>query len=234
MEESLITRYRPQTLDAVWDNDSIKEKWQGYVGRKEFPKSIILEGNYGLGKTSIALIFANDIMRLAAANENGVMGPYLHKFDRSDYEYRHIDEIIDECRYSLSSPIVFFMDEVQMMPTKTQQLLITPIDHCKNLYFIFATTEPNNVDTALKERSDHFGVEAPRTQTLIKEIGKIAKMEGVLFEDDALKELIKLSKRNPRKCIKNIGTFYGCKRPITKKMVQEKLLPNVGSDHIEP
>ena len=233
MEESLITRYRPMTLDEVWGNDTIKEKWRGYVERREFPKSIILEGNYGLGKTSLALIFANDIMRLAEANKNGVLGADLHKFGRLDYEYKHIGEIVVNRRSTLTSPTVFFMDEVQLMPTKTQELLITPIESYKYLYFIFATTNPNDVDTALKERSDHFGVEAPPTPVLIKEIGKIAKKEGVSFEDDALEELIKKSKRNPRNCIKNVGTFYGCKGSVTKKKVQDQLLPNVGSGHTE-
>ena len=128
MEESLITRYRPMTLDEVWGNDTIKEKWRGYVERREFPKSIILEGNYGLGKTSLALIFANDSMRLAEANKNGVLGADLHKFGRLDYEYKHIGEIVVNRRSTLTSPTVFFMDEVQMMPTKTQELLITPLD----------------------------------------------------------------------------------------------------------
>ena len=136
------TKYRPETLDKYWGGNSTKERWQGYVELKRFPKSIILHGGYGRGKTTLAQIFCNDIMQLAARNKEAVLGPCLRNLKLSDYERKRINEIIASSYRSMCSPIVMFMDEAQRMPDKTiQELFITPIDHYENVYCVFAAAD---------------------------------------------------------------------------------------------
>ena len=144
------TKYRPETLDKYWGGNITKERWQGYVGLRRFPKSIILAGGYGQGKTTLALIFCDDIIRLAARNEGAVFGPYLRKLKLSDYERKRVNEMIESSHRSMCSPIVMFMDEAQRMPDKTiQELFLTPIHEYENLYCVFAVADIKDMNPAL-------------------------------------------------------------------------------------
>ena len=226
------TKYRPETLDKYWGGNSTKERWQGYVGLRRFPKSIILAGGYGQGKTTLALIFCDDIIRLAARNEGAVFGPYLRKLKLSDYERKRVNEMIESSHRSMCSPIVMFMDEAQRMPDKTiQELFITPIDNYENVYCVFAAADIKDMNPALISRSAIFAVEPPPMDVLIEKLAEIAQKERIPIPLEPLIYLIEQSDRVPRECLKNLECLCGCKEPLTIDVVRKRISTNVGAKY---
>ena len=230
--EGLITRYRPKTLSGVWGNDSIKERWEGYVGRKDFPHSIILVGGFGQGKTTLAPIFCEDIMRFVVTNRKGIFVPNLYRRDPSDYDYRSMRDFIINIRYSMGSPFVMFLDEAQRMSEKRiQELFLRPIEEYSSLYCVFATTDIEAMNPALVRRSTIFVVEPPPLEILEVELSGIAQKEQIPISAEVLVYLIEQADRVPRDCLKYLELLYGCKEPITIEVVRSRISANVGAKY---
>lgn len=232
--ESLITRYRPGRLADVWGNQAIKNKWQGYVDKKDFPHSVLLYGNYGCGKTTIARIFAMDIIRYVLPSCKPSLGPLLREIDGSSIEEcsAAVDFIKKGSLFSFSSIKVIFFDEAQRMQPRFKEAVLVPIENREDLYVIFAASEIKETDGGILSRVDPFDVVPPTLAELKSGLTEIAKKEGVVLSDDALESLISLSDRVPRACVKNIGALYGCKGLVTKEAVMRSLLSNVGAKHM--
>lgn len=232
--EGLITRYRPKTLSGVWGNVGIKNRWHGYVERKDFPHSIIMVGGFGLGKTTLAPIFCEDIMRLAVTSRNGILGAHLHRLDPSDYDYRSMHDLIIKVRYSMSIPFVMFMDEAHRMSEKRiQELFLKPIEEYENMYCVFATTDISAMNPALVRRSTLFTVSPPPLDILKVELSGIAQKEQIPIPAEVLTYLIEQADRVPRDCLKYLELLYGCQEPITIEVVRSRISANVGAKYMD-
>ena len=230
--EGFITKYRPKKLQDFLGGKDIKERWAGYVERRNFPHSIIIHGGYGQGKTTLAQIFCNDIVQLAARNEGAILGSYLRKVKLSDYDRKRINEIIDSSYRSMCSPVIMFMDEAQRMPDKTiQELFITPIDNYENVYCVFAAADIKDMNPALISRSTIFAVEPPPMEALIEKLAEIAQKERIPIPLESLIYLIEQSDRVPRECLKNLECLCGCKEPLTIDVVRKRISTNVGAKY---
>ena len=63
-------KYRPQRIEDVCGNDYVKQLWKGYKNKDAFPRSIVLCGNYGTGKTTLARIFTQDILNYSKKSDD--------------------------------------------------------------------------------------------------------------------------------------------------------------------
>ena len=71
-----IEKYRPQTLDEMCLQDSLKDMFQAYLDNKDIP-NMLLAGRSGIGKTTLAKILAysfenNTVLFLSASEENSL------------------------------------------------------------------------------------------------------------------------------------------------------------------
>jgi DNA polymerase III delta prime subunit len=69
-------KYRPQTLDTYVGNDTVKATFQQYIDTNDVPH-LLLYGDAGSGKTTLAKIVANTIAKdnyiyINASDENSV------------------------------------------------------------------------------------------------------------------------------------------------------------------
>ena len=70
-------KYRPQTLDTYVGNDTVKSTLQQYIETNDVPH-LLLYGDAGSGKTTLAKIVANTIAKdnyiyINASDENSVV-----------------------------------------------------------------------------------------------------------------------------------------------------------------
>ena len=232
--QDLINRYRPEKLQDFWGGKVTKEIWAGHIERKDFPRSIIVSGGFGQGKTTLALILCNDIARLAAKKKGAVLGSDLRRLGPSDYDRKRISEMINSSyRYcNMCCPVVMFMDEAQRMPDKTiQELFLDPINYYEHVYFVFATVDIKDMNPALISRSTIFPVEPPPMDVLIEKLAEIAQKERIPIPVDSLIYLIEKSDLVPRSCLKNLECLYSCKEPLTIDVVLRRISANVGAKY---
>ena len=239
--EDLISRYRPKVLDRVWGNEEIKRNWRARMKRRDPPHSVILVGEPGLGKTTLARIFCDEIVRERLALYRGcalgglirTTGKQYIECDSSQAkDYDSLINFIITTRYYEHPAYVCYVDEAHRLTEKFQTPFLKPTEDRENLYLIFSTTEMEKIIETLRQRSVIYTVEKPSMSVLMREVGRIAKKEGLNLLPDALEYLIILSNRIPRDCLINLGKLFDLKGPITKQMVQDSLQSKVGSFHL--
>jgi len=199
--EDFRTKYRPQTIDEVWGNDHIKMIWNGYLTKGYFPRSIILSSNFGMGKTSLARIFAKDIIEHAG---EPIFCEEFFEFNSPICDFKRIHEQIRKYEQFIMKPCVLFFDEAHRMPDKAQDGFLTVIENVRSLTFIFATTDMNRIDEGLRSRSDKYQLHPPSREILLAELGKISELEKIRIDKNTLVFLIECSNFSPRECLGNL------------------------------
>lgn len=148
---SLATKYRPNTWDQVYGQDSIITILDQQIKTGTIKNTYIFSGASGCGKTTVARLFIDKInngngspLELDAASNSGVDNVReIIKFaqERSvDSEYKAY--IIDECHALSNQAWQAFLKCIEEPPKYT--------------IFIFCTTEPNKIPDTIKNRCMRF------------------------------------------------------------------------------
>lgn len=143
---------RPKTLDEVIGNDHIKRALAGYFATGNLPHTILLDGKYGSGKTTLARIIASQL---------NVQNPQEHDCGANG-DISYIRDIVDQSEYL---PIwdqnkVIILDEVHKLSKAAQDVLLKTTEKpAEDTYFILCTSEPHKITPALKSRCVTFTVQ---------------------------------------------------------------------------
>lgn len=140
--------FRPDDIGKIFGQDHIQEVlllWMEDVSR--IPQSILLSGPYGTGKTTIARILANQIVKLKKD---------LREINAADN--RGIDDVRSWIESAKFSPLgsggkVYIIDELHQMTNAAQSALLKIIEEPPpDIYFFFCTTEPSKLIGPIRSR----------------------------------------------------------------------------------
>lgn len=217
-------KYRPQVLGDVWGCDNIKSIWGGFNKRQDHPKSILLYGPPGCGKTTLARIFANDIVKHNTPLGNSMWSNF-HEIDATKYDCVGLKKLIFALEDYAREPIVIFIDEPQVIMNKSQHMFLKTIEDSAMLYFIFATTEFEQIDDGLRSRCTKFRVINPKHEIIEAKLAHIASLERIAITGEALKTLIiDYSNCNPRECLGNLQVVASHEGVIDVARLKETLI----------
>jgi len=125
-------------------NRTAVEKLQSLIQQQKLPKQLMLTGNSGVGKTTLAKIVASNL------------NAYVKEFNIGNLTgIDNVREyIIEEYR---KNPIgydtkVYILDEIHKLSVAAQECLLTPLDNDTPTYFIACTTEPTKIKLTLRKR----------------------------------------------------------------------------------
>lgn len=177
---TLYRKYRPQTFDDVVGQDHIVSPLASAIANKTFGHAYLFAGSRGLGKTSIARIFARDI---------GTSDTDIHEIDAASH--RRIDDIreLRDAVHTLpfsSEYKVYIIDEVHMLTTESFNALLKTLEEPPaHALFILATTEADRLPDTIVSRCETYTFKKPNHQTLHGVVTDIAEKEGYTLEDSA-------------------------------------------------
>ena len=175
----LYQKYRPSTLDEFVGNAALVETLKSFFQRDKntLPHALLFSGPSGCGKTTLARGLAKmlgcdgtyGIVEYNAANTRGI--------DTMRELVSHVS-----IRPFAGKIKAYILDESHQITDVAQQALLKVIeDNPSYAYFMFCTTEPQNIIATLKNRCTQFEVSSLSR----KEIGK-------LLDDVCLKEQLKI------------------------------------------
>lgn len=222
--EDFRIKYRPRNMSEIWGNDQIKKRWSGCIKRKSPPKSIILHGNYGVGKTTLARIFGEDILRVR--DNNFGLSHGFHELDSTKFDSESVRGFLSKIVGYVHGTVVLFFDEFQRMPLKAQEILLKPVEEDGELFCIFATTNMDSIDGGIQSRSTKFFVTNPPKVTLVEKLSQIAENEGIKIIKEALEFLIEESGYSPRECLGSLYSLQSFDGEIDRNYVYEFLKPS--------
>lgn len=171
--QSLYRTHRPHTFADVVGQDAIVKALEAQVASGAPNHAYLFSGSRGLGKTSIARIFAkelgtspNDLYEIDAASNNSVDGI----------------RALSENTYTLpfeSPHKVYILDEAHMLSKGAWNAFLKTLEEPPaHAIFILATTELSKVPDTVQSRCQVFEFKKPTREGLAAHINAIAAKEG--------------------------------------------------------
>lgn len=178
--QSLYRIHRPATFADVVGQEQVTKPLAEAVKSKKIGHAYLFSGSRGLGKTSVARIFAsaigcteNDLYEIDAASNNSVE------------DIRALSEGV----YTLpfQSPYkVYILDEVHMLSKGAWNAFLKTLEEPPaHAVFILATTELEKVPETVQSRCQVFEFKKPTRAILAKMVAAVAKKEGYTIAPDA-------------------------------------------------
>lgn len=198
----LARKWRPKTFSEVIGQDHIARTLQNSILQQKIAQAYLFTGTRGVGKTTIARIFAKAI-RCENIDEKG--NPCLEcssckSIDQANaLDYVEIDgasnnsvdnvrELIENAQYLPSSGKykVYVVDEVHMLSTSAFNALLKTLEEPPaHVVFIFATTDPHKLLGTVLSRCQRFDFKHVSQELLVNHIKKISEKEGISFDSDS-------------------------------------------------
>ena len=174
--------FRPTTLNDFVGNTRLKK----FLKNISLVKPIMLEGDTGLGKTTLAYILAD---MFGAPSENITDLNCVHFSKIEDMRER----LTNLGKASLfGSKKVLILDEIHELSNKTQQVLLKPLELLSNNIFVIAcTTTTQKVIPTLLGRFDRFRVQPLDNTESMTLINIVSSKIGIKIADKFKVLLIK-------------------------------------------
>ncbi len=210
----LARKYRPKDFSDLIGQEALVRTLTNAFTTGRIAQGYMLTGVRGIGKTTTA--------RLIARALNYPNGPTMDMAEMTPaceaiLESRHIDviemdaasntgvdnmrEIIDSVRYA---PVqakykVYIIDEVHMLSKSAFNALLKTLEEPPpHVKFIFATTEIRKVPVTILSRCQRFDLKRLDAASLMQHYGKIAKLENVEAEEEALRMIARAAEGSVR------------------------------------
>ena len=214
--QSLYRTHRPSTFAEVVGQEQVTGPLEEAVKSGKIGHAYLFSGSRGLGKTSVARIFAheigcktNDLYEIDAASNNGV------------------DEIrtLTDGVYTLpfESPYkVYILDEVHMLSKGAWNAFLKTLEEPPAYaVFILATTELEKVPDTVQSRCQVFEFKKPTRAVLAKMLSAVAKKEGFTLEPAAADLVAMLAGGSYRDALSVLQkVFTGEEKKLTREIVE--------------
>ena len=149
-------KYRPKKFSDVVGQEAVTKTLENAIATNKIPNAIIFCGPRGVGKTTCARIFANEINK----QQNNDLAFNIFELDAaSNNSVSDIRNLIEQVRIPPQTGKfkVFIIDEVHMLSqTAFNAFLKTLEEPPKHVVFILATTEKEKIIPTILSRCQIF------------------------------------------------------------------------------
>ncbi|OGV57981.1 MAG: DNA polymerase III, subunit gamma and tau [Lentisphaerae bacterium RIFOXYA12_FULL_48_11] len=200
--EVLARKWRPRQFDDVVGQSHVTQTLRNAITSKRIAHAYLFVGPRGIGKTSMARIFAKalncatgptvtpcdkcdacreiaagtslDVMEIDGASNNGV---------------EQVRELRDTVKYAPTHGTykIYIIDEVHMLTTAAFNALLKTLEEPPpHVKFIFATTEPEKILATILSRCQRFDLRRIPVGLIVDRLKNIASVEKIKIDPDAL------------------------------------------------
>jgi DNA polymerase III subunit gamma/tau len=198
----LARRFRPQTFNEVVGQERVAQTLCNAIHEGRVAHAYLFTGARGVGKTSMARIFAKALNCPNA--KDGVpcnnceqcrgisVGQDVDVSEIDGASNRGIDDIRSlranvSIKSMRSKYKVYIIDEVHMLTKEAFNALLKTLEEPPPMVkFIFCTTEPNKVPDTILSRCQRFDFGTISTNNITIRLRQLAEAEGFQVDDAAL------------------------------------------------
>ena len=233
-------RYRPQRFEDVVGQDHVVQALRNAIRLNRVTHAYLFSGTRGVGKTSIARIFAKclncvrgptdepdqtcdicqsisvgqdvDVIEIDGASNNGV---------------EQVRELRQNAglRPSRARFKIYYIDEVHMLSTGAFNALLKTLEEPPpHVKFFFATTEPNKIPVTVLSRCQRYDFAGITPDQITETLSEICVTEQVSADQEALGVIARRaggSMRDAQSLLEQLLSFGG--ETLTVELVQQQL-----------
>jgi len=195
MGQALYRKYRSRSLDDVVGQDHITSTLKNAIKQNRLSHAYLFSGPRGIGKTSVARIFAYEVNNLDYKSD--ALPIDIIEIDAASN--RRIDEIRELREKVYISPAeakykVYIIDEVHMLTREAFNALLKTLEEPpEHVIFILATTEIQRLPDTIISRTQRYNFKPASETDIIKLLQTICKKEKFDIDKDALDVIAKHS-----------------------------------------
>ena len=213
----LARKWRPKSFNELMGQEHVVTVLVNALTQQRLHHAYLFTGTRGVGKTTIARIFAKSLNCLqgVTATPCGTcdacvdidQGKFVDLLEIDAASRTKVDdtrEILDNVQYAPTRGRykVYLIDEVHMLSRSSFNALLKtleePPEHVK---FILATTDPQKLPVTVLSRCLQFHLKALTVKQISDKITEILIKEAVSFDDEAIALLAKSARGSMRDCL---------------------------------
>ena len=237
--QALYRKYRPNTFDDFIDQDNVKKILVNSIKNNKISHAYLFSGPRGIGKTSMAKIFAKAINCENFEKNNDVCNECNHCIEANNQSVDIIEidaasnNGVDQIR-DLKNKIsivpsnlnykVYIIDEVHMLTNSAFNALLKTLEEPPSyVVFILATTEFYEVPETIVSRCQCYSFGRISQTSLEKRLKYISKEEKIDITDDAISEIAQYANGGLRDAISMLDKI----RSFTDEKITVDVFKNV-------
>jgi DNA polymerase-3 subunit gamma/tau len=245
--QALARKWRPKTFAELAGQEHVVQALTNALDRGRLHHAYLLTGTRGVGKTTIARIFAKSLncVRGVTATPCGVCpacvdidaGRFVDLLELDAASNTGIDnmrEILDNARYAptVGRYKVYLIDEVHMLSkaafNSMLKTLEEPPEHVK---FVLATTDPQKIPVTVLSRCLQFNLKLLPAPVIAGRLGEILRAEGVPFDDAAVAVIARAARGSMRDALSVLDQAIAYGAGEVREGVVRTMLGAVDADY---
>ncbi len=230
---ALARKHRSRTFDEVVGQSPIARTLKAAIDSDRVHHAYLFIGTRGVGKTSMARIFANELNNpehkqdLADSIFQGRDTDVIEIDAASNRKVEETQEVISNSAYR---PLrgrykIYIIDEVHMLSTHAFNALLKimeePPEHVK---FILCTTEAHKVPATIQSRCQRFDFKNIPAAQIAEHLSSVIKDEGFKADDDLVFALARLGNGSMRDALSLLDRLLASgQNELSIKLLEELL-----------
>jgi len=231
--QALARKHRSRTFDTVIGQEPIANTLKAAIKQNRVHHAYLFCGTRGVGKTSMARIFANELNN---PDHDEALAEAI--FRGGDVDVQEIDAAshtgVDSARELIANasykPMrghrrVYIIDEVHMLsPQAFNALLKTMEEPPEHVVFILCTTEPHKIIATIQSRCQRFDFRNIPLPSIADHLTALVKAEKFKADPDLIHALAKLGNGSMRDALSLLDRLMAAgEKSLTLALLEDLL-----------